>query len=142
MSEKLKVTTFEDLQKYSQGVLVELPSFSESQPFVCRLKRPDLIDIVTNDIPNELMGVAYKLFQPDEEKEKEQESETPEEAFELSREVKEVFERIAKAAMLEPTYEDVKNAGMELTMLQLTEIYNYVNLGVEKLKFFRSEQED
>lgn len=141
MSEKLKVTTFEDLQKYSQGVLVELPSFSESQPFVCRLKRPDLIDIVTNDIPNELMGVVYKLFQPDEEKKQEKE-ETPEEAFELSREVKEVFERIAKAAMLEPTYEDVKNAGMELTMLQLTEIYNYVNLGVEKLKFFRSEQEN
>ena len=53
-----------------------------------------------------------------------------------------MFERIAKAAMLEPTYEDVKNAGMELTMLQLTEIYNYVNLGVEKLKFFRSEQEN
>ena len=76
MSEKLKVTTFEDLQKYSQGVLVELPSFSESQPFVCRLKRPDLIDIVTNDIPNELMGVAYKLFQPDEEKKQEKEETT------------------------------------------------------------------
>nr|DAG38786.1 MAG TPA: hypothetical protein [Caudoviricetes sp.] len=134
--ENNKVTTFEELTKYSSGVVMELTPFSESQPFVARLKRPDLIDIVTTEFPNELLGVAYELFNSDEQ---EQENKNPEKVFKASAERKKVLEIIAKATLVEPSFEEIEKAGMKLTFVQLLEIYEYVNRGVENLKFFREE---
>lgn len=133
--ENNKVTTFEELTKYSSGVVMELTPFSESQPFVVRLKRPDLIDIVTTEFPNELLDVAYKLFN----EEQEQENKNPDKVFKESAERKKVLEIIAKATLVEPSFEEIEKAGMKLTFVQLLEIYEYVNRGVENLKFFREE---
>ena len=134
--ENNKVTTFEELTKYSSGVVMELTPFSESQPFVARLKRPDLIDIVTTEFPNELLGVAYELFNSGEQ---EQENKNPGKVFKASAERKKVLEIIAKATLVEPSFEEIEKAGMKLTFVQLLEIYEYVNRGVENLKFFREE---
>lgn len=136
--ENNKVTTFEELTKYSGGVVMELTPFSESQPFVVRLKRPDLIDIVTTEFPNELLGVAYELFNSDEQEQK-QENKNPDKVFKESAERKKVLEIIAKATLVEPSFEEIEKAGMKLTFVQLLEIYEYVNRGVENLKFFREE---
>ena len=133
--ENNKVTTFEELTKYSSGVVMELTPFSESQPFVARLKRPDLIDVVTTEFPNELLGVAYKLFN----EEQEQENKNPDKVFKASAERKKALEIIAKATLVEPSFEEIEKAGMKLTFVQLLEIYEYVNRGVENLKFFREE---
>ena len=133
--ENNKVTTFEELTKYSSGVVMELTPFSESQPFVARLKRPDLIDVVTTEFPNELLDTAYKLFN----EEQEQENKNPDNVFKESAERKKVLEVIAKATLVEPSFEEIEKAGMKLTFVQLLEIYEYVNRGVENLKFFREE---
>lgn len=133
--ENNKVTTFEELTKYSSGVVMELTPFSESQPFVARLKRPDLIDVVTTEFPNELLDTAYKLFNDEQE----QESKNPDKVFKESAERKKVLELIAKATLVEPSFEEIEKAGMKLTFVQLLEIYEYVNRGVENLKFFREE---
>lgn len=133
--ENNKVTTFEELTKYSSGVVMELTPFSESQPFVARLKRPDLIDVVTTEFPNELLDTAYKLFN----EEQEQENKNPDNVFKESAERKKVLEIIAKATLVEPSFEEIEKAGMKLTFVQLLEIYEYVNRGVENLKFFREE---
>lgn len=138
--ENMKITTFEELTKYADGVVMELTPFSESQPFVARLKRPDLIDIVTTEFPNELLSTAYKLFNSTEEDGSTQKNKSPEKVFEASVQNKKVLEIIAKATLVEPTFEEIENAGMKLTMVQLLDIYNYVNVGVENLKFFRGEQ--
>ena len=133
--ENNKVTTFEELTKYSSGIVMELTPFSESQPFVARLKRPDLIDVVTTEFPNELLDTAYKLFN----EEQEQEDKNPDKVFKESAERKKVLEVIAKATLVEPSFEEIEKAGMKLTFVQLLEIYEYVNRGVENLKFFREE---
>lgn len=133
--ENNKVTTFEELTKYSSGIVMELTPFSESQPFVARLKRPDLIDVVTTEFPNELLDTAYKLFNDEQE----QESKNPDKVFKESAERKKVLEIIAKATLVEPSFEEIEKAGMKLTFVQLLEIYEYVNRGVENLKFFREE---
>ena len=44
---------------------------------------------------------------------------------------------IAKAALVEPTYEDIKNAGMELSDNQLMAIFSYTQTGVKALDSFR-----
>lgn len=131
---ELKITGFDTLKKYSRGAVIELPPFSESQPFVARVKRPELLDVVTHEIPNELLGVAWKLFNPEEQKAKEKD---PIEEFSDSEEYRDVLRCIAKATLVEPTLEEVEEAGMKLSMVQLISIYEYVNTGVENLKFFR-----
>lgn len=136
---EMKPTSFETLKKYSNGVVIELSPFSETQPFVCRLKRPELLDVIESGIPNELLGVAYKLFNPEDEK---NENKSAEEEFKTSSDFRKVLECIAEATMVEPTYKEVLDAGMKLSTIQLMEIYDYVNTGVEKLKFFREQQED
>ena len=136
--ENNKVTTFEELTKYSNGVVMELTPFSESQPFVARLKRPDLIDVITTEFPNELLGVAYELFNSGEQEQK-HENKDPDKVFKESAERKKVLEIIAKATLVEPSFEEIEKAGMKLTLVQLLEIYEYVNRGVENLKFFREE---
>lgn len=136
-AEEMRVTNFETLTKYSSGVVMELSPFSESQPFVARLKRPDLIDVVVNEMPNELLSTAHKLFNPEEQKKEEVKDYRKD--FEATEEYKKVLENIAKATLVEPSFEEIERAGMKLSMVQLMDIYNYVNTGVEKLKFFREE---
>ena len=56
------------------------------------------------------------------------------------KEQKEILDIVASAAMVEPTYQDIKDIGLELTDLQLLEIYNYTQLGVKSLISFRTKQ--
>ena len=61
-----KVTSIDDLKKYNDGAVVELPPFAEGQPFVVKMKRPSLMRLATNGtIPNALMDSATSLFEGD-----------------------------------------------------------------------------
>lgn len=134
----MEVTTLEQLKEYSKGAVVSLPPFSQSQPFVARIKRPDVMSLLADGIiPNTLLLVAMELFTAEERKKKEEKDEVKD-----YEELKEVLEIIAKASLIEPTYEDIKNVGLELNMNQLVAIYNYTQMGVEDLKFFRSVEEN
>lgn len=136
---KNSVTSYEDLLMYSKGAVVELSPFSDSFPFVCRLKRPSLLDIISNgSIPNELLPVAVDLFQAKDEEE--ENGGSAEQIIERSVGRNKIFIEIAKSSLVEPTYEEIKKAGLDLTPEQLLDIYYYVNSGVEKLKFFRENE--
>ena len=61
--EGLQITSIDELKSYANGTVVELPSFSEGQPFVARLKRPSLLGMVKQGkIPNTLLVRANELF--------------------------------------------------------------------------------
>lgn len=140
MSE-IKITSFEILEEYAKGAIVELPSFSDNQPFVCRLKRPSLPEIVTNGtIPNELLQTAYELFEgvaSEEEAIEKDKNKSTEQKMRESVAVANVLKVVAKSAMAEPTYKQLEDIGVELTQEQLYAIYLYVNSGVTDLKSFR-----
>ena len=50
--------------------------------------------------------------------------------------VSSLLTEVAKASLIEPTLEDINNAGLELTDEQLMAIFNYSQSGVEALKPF------
>ena len=56
------------------------------------------------------------------------------------KEQKEILDIVARAAMVEPTYQQIKDIGLELTDLQLLDIYNFTQLGVRSLISFRTKQ--
>lgn len=131
---ELKVSTIQELQKVSQGELVSLPPFIEGTTFVARMKRPSMMNLVkTGKIPNSLIKSASKLFNGkgvDDRNDK-----AMGQAFE-------VFETLCEAALVEPTYKELKEAGIELTDEQFMAIFSYTQKGVKALEPFRGKSPD
>lgn len=123
-----EVTSFEQLKQYSQGQLVELPSFSEGQPFFARIRRPSLMALVKNGkVPNRLLVTANKLFL---------EKGFDENDKGFMTDALGIFDVIVEASLVEPTYDDIKKAGLELTDEQLMFIFSYTQQGVRALERF------
>ncbi len=131
MENKLKVTNISTLAEYSKGQIVEFPSFGEGQPFVARLRRPSMMSLAKSGrIPNSLLNAATNLFNND------MDTDSMDEEF--LRELYEVMEVICKASFVEPTYEEMVEAGVELTDEQMIFVFNYSQKGVQFLDSFRS----
>lgn len=125
-----KVTTIYDLQEYSKGQIVKLPDFAEGQPFVARMRRPSLLVMAKKGkIPNKLLATATDLFNGGNSHNANNDS--------ILSDTYDVCEAIAEAALVEPTMEEIKNAGLELSDNQLIAIFNYAQRGIEALNNFR-----
>lgn len=126
-----KVTTLSDLQQYSQGQLVQLPNFAENQPFVARLRRPSMMALAkTGKIPNSLLNTANSLFMG---KGVDSNNEG------ALKEVLSIVDILCEASFVEPTYSQLKEAGVELTDEQYMAIFNYTQQGIKALQPFRGE---
>lgn len=129
MSNELSITTLEKLKELSKGKVVKLQGWDD-EPFVCRLKRPSLqIMCANNQLPNPLMTTASKLFKSGEKVLEE---------VDIA-DITKLQIAIAKASLLEPTFEEIESTGLTLTESQLSEIFSYALTGVEGLNSFRNE---
>lgn len=131
--EGLQITSIDELKSYANGTVVELPSFSEGQPFVARLKRPSLLGMVKQGkIPNTLLVRANELFvQTGAGFDVEEEN--------MMGQMFDVLDLMAGETFVEPTYKEIKEAGIQLTDEQLMFIFNYAQQGVRALESFRTE---
>ena len=130
-----KVISIDDLKKLAEGELVELPSFNEGGSFCVRLRRPSLIQMVkAGRIPNALLEDANTLFAGGANGvAKKGVSENDVDT--LAR-MCDLLEIVCEAAFVEPTYKQIKEAGIELTDAQLLAVFAYTQNGVESLKSF------
>ena len=130
----LKVTSLEDLKGYTQGEIVSLPGFSENQPFVVRMKKPDLMTMVAEGvIPNTLLKSSMEIFGEDSK---------PSDIFDhvdFLKDLLKVGTVLGKACFLEPTWEEFESSGMKLTFDQARELYTFAQQDVGKLTTFRKE---
>lgn len=117
----MKVTNINDLKKFNDGEVVELPGFDDDTPFVAKLKRPSLLALCkAGAIPNQLLGAAQEIF------EGRQKSNIKNYA--------DVLDVIISQALIEPAYEDVKEY---LTDMQRMAIFAYTQNGIKGLLPFR-----
>lgn len=134
INKQLEVTPLDTLKEYAKGDIVEFPPFTEGQPFVARIKRPSLMMLMkTGKIPNALLNTANQLFVGDTSRGKFDES--------FYKETMGVIEAVAEASFVEPTWTDLKDAGIELTDEQYTFLFNYTQKGIQALEPFREEPE-
>lgn len=128
-----EVTSIYDLQKYAKGQVVRLPDFAEGQPFIVRMRRPSILVMAkSGKIPNRLLATATDLFNGGGgSKNANTDS--------LLSDTYDVCETIAEAALIEPTFKEIKEAGVELSDDQLIAIFNYAQRGVEALNNFRKK---
>lgn len=130
-AEAMPITNVVDLKRYARGTVVRLSDFADGMPFVVRMRRPSLMALMkAGKIPNQLIVSANELFA------KGTGGLDVDNASMLS-ELLDICETIASAALIEPTYKEIKDAGIELTDEQLMEIFSYTQTGVEALKSFR-----
>lgn len=131
--EAMAITTITDLQSYAKGTVVRFPDFAEGQPFVARVRRPSMLVLAKQGkIPNSLLTAAGELFSKggsglDADNDK------------MLADAHDITEVICSAALIEPTLDDIYNAGMELSDDQLMAIFNYTQTGVRALESFRKE---
>lgn len=130
-SEAMKTTSVFDLQTYAKGTLVRFPDFAEGQPFVARVRRPSMLVLAKQGkIPNTLLTSANELFSKggggmDGDNEN------------MLADIYSICEIICESALKEPTYQQIKEAGLELSDDQLMAIFNYTQTGVKALESFR-----
>lgn len=131
--EQLSITSIEELKQYAQGEVVTLPPFAPTQPFVAKLKRPSLLAMAKNGkIPNELLVKTNELFMNDG---------TAVNASDdnMLKEIFSVIDTIAGEVFVQPTYDEIKEAGVQLTDEQMLFIFNYTQTGVKNLENFRED---
>ena len=123
------ITSLTDIVKYAGGTIVRLPDFGEGAPFIAKLKRPSMLGLVkAGKIPNSLITQATQLFKSG--------------AGSLGKgstidELYDIIEVVCKEAMVKPTYDEIKNAGVNLSDDQLMAIFSYTQSGVKALESFR-----
>lgn len=127
-----QVTSLEQLKQYANGNIVRLPDFAEGQPFVAKLKRPSILGMAKQGkIPNSLLVKTNELFVQSGSLDTEENS--------MMQEIYDVIDLIASETFVEPTYEEIKSTGIELTDEQMMFIFNYSQQGVRALESFRTE---
>lgn len=127
-----QVTSLEQLKQYANGNIVRLPDFAEGQPFIARLKRPSILGMAKQGkIPNSLLVKTNELFVQSGSLDTEENS--------MMQEIYDVIDLIASETFVEPTYDEIKSTGIELTDEQMMFIFNYSQQGVKALESFRTE---
>lgn len=135
----LKITSFDDLVAVSKGEVVELPPFSEKQRFVARLKRPSFMEMVrAGTIPNELLTEANKMFAKGAGIVALEKSSDPN----MMSNMLVILDEICKASFVEPSYDDIVKAGVQLTDEQRMFVFSYSQSGVKALKSFCKQRGD
>jgi hypothetical protein len=128
----LKIISFEELKNISKGSVVELPPFAEGQSFVARLKRPSMFVLAKEGkIPNSLLTQANSLFENGVANSFDSLDE------DMLKKCFDIFDVICEASFVEPTYSEIKEAGIELTDEQYMFVFGYAQNGVRQLESFR-----
>lgn len=131
----MDITSLAQLTKYTKGQVVELPSFAEDQPFVARIRRPSILALAKSGrIPNTLLKTANGLFLGDTKGKQNDDA--------YLKDVFDVLDVVCDACFLEPTWDELQEAGIELTDDQYMFIFNYTQTGVKALEPFRGQQRD
>ena len=129
-----KVTSIDQLKLMSGGEIVKLPPFIQGQDFYAKLRRPSMLKLVqSGHIPNSLLRTANMLFSGGVEQELERDDDFMKDMFEL-------IDVLAEAVFVEPSWTEMKNAGIELTDEQYMFIFNYTQEGVKALEPFREDE--
>ena len=128
------VTSIDELIKMSQGEVVELPPFIQGQKFIARMKRPSMMALIKQGkIPNSLLRTANALFTGKVEDEAEVDDE-------FLKDLLGVIDILAEASLIEPSWQDIKSAGVELTDEQYMFIFNYTQKGLNDLQPFPEDE--
>ena len=129
------VTPLETMRLASQGSLVTLPGFGDGDTITVRLRKPNMLTLLrSGKLPNELLNAAVDLF--------ERAKKPGGTKFGEMADMVNMMAIFCEASLVEPTYKELTDNGIELTQEQMIYIFNFAQGGVKALKPFRDESGD
>lgn len=129
----MEITNLEQLKQMAECDVIELPRFKKEIPFNVKVKRVSLLNLVRKGIiPNKLLSAAEELFTGKQSSKGNVDM----------RSLTDVMFIMAENALVEPSMENLKNVGLELTDEQIVALFNYTQQGVQELESFREESKD
>jgi hypothetical protein len=132
-----QITSFDDLKRFSNGIVVTLPGFVDGEPFVVRVRKASLMALMAKGkIPNALKTKANELFTGGVSLLTDEDNEN------MLNDLYDIMSIFAEASLIEPSMEQIREAGLELTDDQLMALFTYSQKGVKGLESFRQEQGD
>ena len=135
----MQVTSIEQLKKIKMGEVVELPSFDDGTPFIAELKKPSIIAMMAGGkFPNTLMPIVMDMFRHGKGQEVINKALDNGEDFKV---LLQMLEVLARECLINPSYSQLKEIGIELNENQLSAILQYTQGGLKALENFRKQQE-
>ena len=129
-----KVTTIDQLKLMASGEVVELPAFGQSQKFYAKLRRPSMLKLAqSGKIPNALLQTANSLFNGTVDKKLDDDPD-------FMKDLLDVIDVLAEAVFVEPSWQEIKDADIQLTDEQYMFIFNYTQKGVNAVEPFREDE--
>lgn len=129
-----RVTSIDQLKAMSGGEIVKLPPFVQGQEFYAKLRRPSMLKLAeSGQIPNSLLHTANTLFNGTVDKKLDDDDEFMKDMFGL-------IDVLASAVFIEPSWSEIKEAGIQLTDEQYMFIFNYTQQGVKAIESFREDE--
>lgn len=128
-----KITTVASLKKLAQKTeVVILNGWDENTPFVCRLRRSGLRQMITaGKIPNPLMAAAQRLYEGQASR-----------ASASIKDMLKVMDIVVDNALVDPKPEELREAGIELTEEQYSAIFTYAQRGIKAVEPFLFQPAD
>ena len=124
----MAITSLDAIRAANAPQEIEVSGWEPGVPFVCKARRPRLYEMAAaGEIPNPLLPVVEELFMQNS-------------AALAKRNVADQSKALialADMALVEPTVEEIHEAGAVLTDEQLLEIYTFVLGGAAALAGFR-----
>lgn len=137
--ENLQITSIDVLKQVKQTQIISLGKFEDGTEFVAEVKRPDMLALITeNKIPNTLLSEAAQVFNG---KTSTLDKATLQNDTVAIKQLGELLEFLCETTLVNPTYKQIKEVGLELPLDMKSAILTYAQAGVEGLKNFRKEQE-
>jgi tRNA A58 N-methylase Trm61 len=138
-----KPISLEQLKARSQGHLLEIPDWYGDEPIVVRVQKldftPKVMELVAlgGALPNQLADVALRAFKGEEVDASVLDLNLKPEEEQSIEQLMKTVDAFAEQALMEPTIEQIRQAGLELTAPQKMAIFNWLMEGLQKLSPFR-----
>ena len=133
ITQELNITSLNDLQTYAKGTIVSLPDFADGMPFVARVRRPSMLVLAKQGkIPNSLLTAASELFAKGGAGMDPKDTNMLEDMYDICK-------VICESTLIEPTFNQIEEAGLALTDEQMMALFNYTQMGSKALEEFRKK---
>ena len=133
----MQVTSLEQLQSIKQTEIIELPAFEDGTKLNVEVKKPNMMQLIAaGKIPNTLLSSAMEMFNG-------KAGEKMQRAADNVGDLKDLvgmMNVIAEASLVNPTYKQIKELGIDLTDNQLMGLLMYSQGGLKALENFRNQQ--
>ena len=134
----MQVTSLDQLKKIKRTEVILVGAFEDGTELVAEVKKPDMMALMASGkVPNALLKPAMQVFNG---KTKEITDKVGENDLEALKDMVGLLDVFAKETLVNPSYKDIQDCGIDLTMEMKLNLMAYAQGGVQALESFRTEQ--